>query len=539
MAVYGIDLGTTYSCLCKFEGGHTTVIEAYPGDKAPLPSAVYFGEGGNIEVGEEAKEHSQTEGHRVIQFIKREIGKPYPPHEMDGKEYNAIEISALILKKIAKYAAEQGENVKDVVITCPAYFGNEERDATKKAGLLAGFNVLEIINEPTAAAISYASNNLKNEVVAVYDLGGGTFDVTILKIEVKANGVPSCTVIATDGDDTLGGKDWDDELSKIIQRNMMEENGVSELTIDDIFAITSITEKTKRALTERQSTTVRAVIGGQTMSCEVTRAEFEEATSFLLKKTTDCLDRVLTSPAVRAHKISKILLVGGSSRMPMVLNKIKQCYGDAEAMNQVGGFSDDPYTESIPVFISDPDTAVCKGAAIFANMLANAAKKRSGGFSIDEPQIEIHDIASRTFGVDTFSGDGQYLSNLIFKGQEIPCSVTKNFYPVNDNQSGVLFYVYESITDEEMVPLKNDRKDGTILEVNPAYGIKLLGKLYLKFPPNVSKSTALITTMGASGSGSHISVTNSLTNESASVDIEFKNNDVDLDHNHINALSID
>ena len=544
MAVYGIDLGTTYSCICKFEDGQVSVIPNELDEKSTA-SAVYFGENSNIVVGDEAKDYVQTEGHRVIQFVKREIGKAFPPHEMDGREYNAIEISALILKKLAKYASDAGENVKDVVITCPAYFGNEERDATKKAGILAGFNVLEIINEPTAAAISYAfrSASVQDEVVAVYDLGGGTFDVTVLDIKANPGGVPSCRVLATGGDDTLGGKDWDDELFRIICRNMMDENSLSELTAEDEYAIRSITEKTKKSLSSREKVTDRAEIDGESQTCEQNREHCEEATAFLLQKTTDCLDRIFSLPQVTSVKISKILLVGGSSNMPMVSRTLKERYGDCESMNELAGLSDSPYTESIPVVFSDPETAVAKGAAIYANILSKASARRSGGFmdEADGPVMEIHDIASRTFGTDTTKGgEGCYLHNFVYKGDEIPTTVESTFYPVVDNQSGILFWIYESIIEERgLIPFEIDHDTGELIDPNPAYGLKYLGKLFLPFPPNTSKETAVICAMSVSGSGIHVRVQNTRTGDEETVDIEFTNNQVDMDDNHINALSLD
>ncbi len=546
MAVYGIDLGTTYSCLAKFEGGQTTVIQSVPGEITSLASAVYFGEGGETVVGDEAKAYYQTEGHRVIQFVKREIGKPVAPHEIDGNSYNAIEISALILKKIKKYAEEQGEIVKDVVITCPAYFGNEERDATKKAGILAGFNVLELINEPTAAAISYAysQKEIKDEVVCVYDLGGGTFDVTVLKIETRPGGAPACTVLATDGDDQLGGKDWDTVLFNLLCDKFKEENGLDSLDLDGEAAIRANVEKTKKALSTRESVIARAVIDGSSLSCEITRQEFEDATSGLLTQTTDCLDRVLHLPALKGIHISRILLVGGSSNMPQVSKTLKARYGETGAM---AALMDDSAMDdiSIPVYLNDPEAAVCKGAAIFASMLKGA--KKSSGFGLtdedyDQPKIEIHDIASRTFGVDTSDRDhNHYISNLIYKGDEIPSSVTATYNPLRDNQPGVLFYIYESIIETRGDIRLNglDRETGEIKDPNPAWGVKLLGKLYLKFPPNTTTDVGLITTMSASGSGIHVRVENSRTHDVEEVDIEFKNNQIDMDDNQINALTIE
>ena len=531
MAVYGIDLGTTYSCLAKFENDAPAIIQTDMGTNS-LASAVYFGENGDTLIGDEAKGYVQTEGHRVVQFVKREIGKAALPHEIDGKSYNAIEISALILKKIKKYAADQGEIVKDVVITCPAYFGNEERDATKKAGILAGFNVLELINEPTAAAISYAytNSNMKDETVVVYDLGGGTFDVTVLDIKMKSNGIPICTVLATDGDDQLGGKDWDEVLGNIIREKMMSDNGVNELTDDDEAAIISVIEPTKKSLTARETVTVRCRIGGESLTCDITREEFELATAGLLQQTVDCLDRILNSPKMASVKIDQILLVGGSSNMPMVANLIKERYGKNGA---------------VPVIKKDAETAVAQGAAIYAHMITKV-KKASGGFLLDADDdggtIEIHDITSRTFGVGTWDSktDGLKLDNLIYKGEDMPASVMKIYTPVHDNQMGVGFHIYENVITERglYVPLDVD-DNGELQSSDPVHGLKHLGYILLRLPPNSPKTTQLETTMAVTGAGIHVKVHNTVTGDTEEIDIDFKNNDVEMDNNHINALSIE
>lgn len=536
MAVYGIDLGTTYSCISKFENNDTSVI-TNEFDEKSTASAVYFGKNNQVIVGDDAKCYVQTEGHRVIQFIKREIGKEAFPHEIDGKEYNAIEVSSIILKKLVKIAQEKGENVKDVVITCPAYFGNEERNATIAAGKLAGLNVLELINEPTAAAISYAfsTNNLKSETVVVYDLGGGTFDVTVLDIEVGSNGIPSCKVLASDGDDLLGGKDWDNELYEVIKNKLMEENGLDEIEIEDCNNILSIVEKTKKSLTNREFAKIRVLINGENMTCEVSREDFETATAYLVQRTTDCLDRILSSKNVSEYKINKILLVGGSTNMPMIQRTLKTKYGESGAMNKFASLSLDPYVDPIPVVFADPETAVAKGAAIFANMLKNA--HRSG------EQIEIHDIASRTFGIDCWFGDldSGYngLSNITFKDEEIPVTREETYYTMNDNQKRVSIDVFESIIkDPNLHPRLDKDEDGQYKNFDLEYGIKYLGHLDLPVPPNSPAGSPIYVTICVSAGGIKIIARNS-RNESREVEIEFSNSKVDYKNNNVNALSIE
>ena len=242
MSTYGIDLGTTYSCIATLDSnGNPEVIRNQVDASDTLASCVYFESEDNVIIGASAKDMVETDGDRVVQFVKREIGKPdAKTYTFDGKDYTPVEISSLILKRLKQMVEEQGGTVDDVVITCPAYFGLEERNATKKAGELAGMNVLNLINEPTAAALSYCARQFKEErTILVYDLGGGTFDVTIVKMsqDTNANGddVQKVTVVATGGNDRLGGKDWDDKLFEYILQGCCDENG---LTPDEIDAET-------------------------------------------------------------------------------------------------------------------------------------------------------------------------------------------------------------------------------------------------------------------------------------------------------------
>ena len=219
MNTYGIDLGTTYSCIARLDSnGNPEVIRNNEDDSNTVASVVFFENETNVVVGQAAKENVETDGDRVVQFVKREIGKlPVRTYEFDGKTYTPVEISALILTRLKNLVEAQGGKIEDAVITVPAYFGLEERAATKQAGELAGLNVLSLINEPTAAALSYCARQFQEDrTILVYDLGGGTFDVTIIKMSMAQNDlgrdVQKITVLATGGDDKLGGKDWDEKL---------------------------------------------------------------------------------------------------------------------------------------------------------------------------------------------------------------------------------------------------------------------------------------------------------------------------------------
>ena len=242
MSTYGIDLGTTYSCIAALDrNGNPEVVRNQTDASDTLASAVFFESADNVVIGNSAKDMVETDGERVVQFVKREIGKPNAQtYEFDGKTYTPVEISALILGRLKQMVEEQGGTVEDVVITCPAYFGLEERNATKEAGKLAGMNVLNLINEPTAAALSYCARQFQEErTILVYDLGGGTFDVTIVKMSLvtnaEGNEVQKVAVVATGGNDLLGGKDWDDKLFDFIMQACCDDNA---LTPDEINAET-------------------------------------------------------------------------------------------------------------------------------------------------------------------------------------------------------------------------------------------------------------------------------------------------------------
>lgn len=329
--VFGIDLGTTYSCIAYIdEYGKPIVLKNSEGEHT-TPSVAMVESESNIIIGNEAKRSIEIEPEKTVQFIKRKMGKEQDCVILDGKEYHAPEISAWILKKIVNDAndeliqtgvIEEGQEIKDVVITCPAYFGMNERQATKTAGELAGLNVLNIINEPTAAAISYGvSGNQKEETVLVYDLGGGTFDITVMNISGN-----EISVVCTGGDDQLGGKDWDECFMDYVMQRYEEETG-EDLSEDPetVAALYVDVETWKKALTTREK--VRIMVNGPAgrFREELTRDTYEELTKDLLNRTKNLLDDVLNTAAKQGYPISridKVLLVGGSSRMPQISKMI-------------------------------------------------------------------------------------------------------------------------------------------------------------------------------------------------------------------------
>ena len=354
---YGIDLGTTYSCISKYENGEVKIIADEEGGSDLLASAVFVKDDGNeLIIGEGAKEEGVLAPERLFQFFKRWIGKDpetepdYKHYIVDGKEYTPVELSSLVLKRIKEYAKKAGEEVEDVIITCPAYFDFAQRELTKKAGELAGLNVLAVINEPMAVAISYSNEEyLKSQNVLVYDLGGGTFDVTLLKIDIDSN-EKKIDVIATDGDAFLGGADWDNEMHKLLIEKYREQFGVAEEDIDEELKemLRSVTEKLKQKLTMQTTVTYKTKYDGERIQLEISREEFDERTKDLLVKTEWLLNSILKkveTVGIKETDTDVVLEVGGSTRMPQVQNSLSERFGDK-------------------VRFYEPDKAVARGAAI-------------------------------------------------------------------------------------------------------------------------------------------------------------------------------
>ena len=295
MSTYGIDLGTTYSCIAHLDSnGNPEVIRNNEDDSNTVASVVFFENENNVIVGQAAKENIETDGERVVQFVKRYIGKrPDRTYEFDGKTYTPTEISALILTRLKNLVEAQGGTIEDVVITVPAYFGLEERSATKQAGELAGLHVLSLINEPTAAALSYCARQFQEDrTVLVYDLGGGTFDVTVLKMSMTQNDsgrdVQKITVLATDGDHELGGMDWDEKLFNHILKACCDDSGLmpEDIEMETKQDIRSKVEEAKRKLSKKQSVKVRIDVNGSRTESIIKRSDFEQMTSDLVAKTS-------------------------------------------------------------------------------------------------------------------------------------------------------------------------------------------------------------------------------------------------------------
>ncbi len=507
--VFGIDLGTTYSCISYIdEYGKPVVLKNSDGEHT-TPSVVMVESENNIIVGMEAKRSIEMEPDKTVQFIKRKMGKENDTVTLNGTVYHAPEISSMILKKIVNDANEElrqtgvlgdGESVKDVVITCPAYFGMNERQATKTAGELAGLNVLNIINEPTAAAISYGvSGNDKNETVLVYDLGGGTFDITVMRIEGN-----DISVVCTGGDDQLGGKDWDEALMEYVTERYEEENG-EDLSEDPetIAALYVDVEVWKKALTSREKVNISVNGPAGRFREELTREKYEELTGDLLNRTKNLLDDVLATAEKQGYPISridKVLLVGGSSRMPQVAAMIERDY-------------------HVTPVLADPDEAVAKGAAIYAgnekaynDFVADEAAR--AGKSVEEVKeanlvtgemdkkfalttagaagsalkINITNVLSRTYGIEIQDNDTGRMKifNMLMINDKLPATRTETFYTASANQSMISIRIYESRATDGTMEIE-DRTPLTEIE--------------MKFRQSVPEGTPVTMTTALDNSG--------------------------------------
>ncbi len=540
MSTYGIDLGTTYSCIAKLDdNGNPQVIPNQEDASDTLASAVYFESEGNTVIGNSAKEYVETDGDRVVQFIKREIGKSPEPREFFGKSYTPVEISALILKRLKQMAEDQGEKVENVVITCPAYFGLEERNATKQAGELAGMNVLNIINEPTAAALNYCARKFQEEKnILVYDLGGGTFDVTIVKMSMHpgpdGKDVQKVKVVATGGNDMLGGKDWDDKLYEYILSKCCEENGVQpdDIDVDTKQSIRSQVEKTKKKLSNVASAKVKVNVNGSMTAVEITREDFENMTADLVSQTMDYVQNVLEKS--KNVEIDTVLLVGGSTFMPMIRKAVEDKFPGK-------------------VQIEDPDRAVAKGAAIYASMIVDeeydkqdsqsadsagsTAPKKKGAFAL-AASITLEDQTPRSFGPGVLLGsNNDYLiDNIIKIGEVMPARVVKTYYtPVADMEK-IELSAFESMSVAETVKPCIDA-EGNEQETDPDDVVKLLGTIELPLPPHTKRGAEIEVTFEVSASGVYVKAMNKSTGDAVDATLRMES-DVDMDSSAVKTTRV-
>ncbi|MCD2202515.1 molecular chaperone DnaK [Halobacterium sp. KA-6] len=409
--ILGIDLGTTNSAFAVMEGGDPEIIVNSEGDRT-TPSVVAFDDGERL-IGKPAKNQAVQNSEETVASIKRHMGEDYTV-ELDGEEYTPEQISAMILQKI-KHDAEEylGQDVEKAVITVPAYFNDKQRQATKNAGEIAGFEVERIVNEPTAASMAYGLDEDQDQTVLVYDLGGGTFDVSILDL---GGGVYE--VVATNGDNDLGGDDWDQAIIDYLADEFENDHGI-DLRDDEqaLQRLKDAAEEAKIELSSRKETTVNLPFvtatdsGPVHLEQDITRAKFESLTADLIERTVGPTEQALEDAGLSKNDIDEVILVGGSTRMPQVQEKVEELVGQEPKKNV------------------NPDEAVALGAAVQGGVLSG---------EVDD--IVLVDVTPLSLGIEVKGG---LFERLIEKNTAIPTTASKVFTTAADNQTSVQIRVFQ------------------------------------------------------------------------------------------------
>lgn len=513
--IFGIDLGTTYSCISYTdEHGKATII---PNKDHHLttPSVVLFERDQRI-VGEEAKNSALLNPDTVVEMVKRHMGEANWCFPYEDKEYSPEEISSYILRKLANDASDVlGMPVTDVVITCPAYFGIAQREATTRAGEIAGLNVHEVINEPTAAAITYGLQSEQDQVVLVYDLGGGTFDVTIIAIE---NG--AITVVATGGDHNLGGRNWDEALVLYLAQQWQTATGSADDPIENPETLQDLwlkAERAKHSLSTRRNTKVVVTHAGQSIKVSIGREKFDELTAGLIDRTVIFTKLALKEARDKEYQhIDQVLLVGGSTKMPQVSERLQKDF-------------------SFPIRLFEPDEAVAKGAALYGQKLALTQQQvdkkpkrpeirreeqtvapadlpfmenpfeeeEEDQYSYaqpfeDEPQrasvgnralerlfnTKITNVTSHSFGIvvtidPSTPRSREVVENLMIANDPLPCFRTRTFGTLEANQEKVELRIVENTQKTEFVEQEYYTPEAEI------------GKVILPLPPKLPANSPI------------------------------------------------
>ena len=508
----GIDLGTTYSCVAYVgRDGRPQVLLNSEGERT-TPSVVWFDDD-RIVVGDEAKQEASMSPGEVCTFIKREMGSENYRFFCSKGSYRPEQVSACILRKLVNDASERlGQEIQDVVITCPAYFSHQEREATKAAGEIAGLNVLEILNEPTAAAMAYGltqNHHAEERNILVYDLGGGTFDVTIINVSPKG-----LNVVCTDGNHHLGGKNWDEVMQgMLVDRLQMSSESAIDLLSDPAASqdMQLLAEKAKKTLTSRTEAQVSYKFEGEKLYAHITREEFDSETESLLQSTISGTKRALDIARGKGvNRIDEIILVGGSTYMPQVSVAVERELG-------------------ITPISYDPDESVAKGAAISA--LAHLMREQIGdGFTLEtddageftlETEGKLQKLAddsgftleavsniltpcsnvcSRSFGqiLLRYSDRVSRIYNLIYRNTNLPVEANMPSYTLEDNQSTVHIQVVDNLVEYPATPEEERKLDRE--GIDPSDG-HLIWEGNLPIQPGLPKGSPIETVFKLDESG--------------------------------------
>ena len=475
--IYGISFGTSYSAIATLcDAGIPEVIVNQDEGSNLLPSVVYFQE---LElpavVGEVAKDQKYFDPEHVVEFIKQYIGKPDAPiYEIDGVKYDPVTITALIFKRMVQYAEWQGyEEVENVVLTCPSYFGIEERTALKQAATIAGLNVLDIINEPTAAVLSsFSLEELQtSKRILVYDLGGNTFDLTLIISSFNGIAVRLDT-IRTGGNDRLGGVDWDSRLLDIMSQKYAFETGIEESDMDNELraTIASHVERIKKALSSRESASYIIKYDGDRTKFAVSRQEFEENTQDLVQQTMGYVHQILSDTDFSPDDVDVVLLVGGSTLMPMIPNAVEAVFPGK-------------------VRVEQPNLAVAKGAVVYSNSSCEE-------FFLDPASEDITDagpwipLTRKSIGVGIFDSDGYRINNILFMNDALPAVAQRKYYTASDDLKKICLTLYSDASRDEFIASCDD-EFGNPQMADPDLDISRIGVFEIQLPPSTPKGAEI------------------------------------------------